>query len=377
MKMLEVKPLLTAGLWAKDSILMIGVHGIGKSDVVRDWALENDIHIETLFLSNQEVGDLIGIPHNVEINGVVIEKWSVPAWLQRMIEASAKGKKCVLFLDEISRAPLDVKQAALQLVLEKKIHEHKLPIDIVDGLDTLIVAADNPDNGKYMVEPMDPALLDRFLSVNVEPDLESWLVWARANKVDPVIRAYLAENESKLHFMPDEGETDDTVSATPRSWAKLAQYTKNFDKISPELHYTIVAGKVGKTIAAQFINFMNNYESIVTIQNVEELTENLVKAKPDVHITVVGKAIKELIEDSAAIQIQELTQGLLTKYIKGTAQEAYPLMGMLYAINIETLVVLFKKIAKESPAAYKQLVNFDVELNQKLLFIKAAEAIVV
>ncbi len=80
MKMLEVKHLLTAGLCANDSILLIGVHGIGKSDVVRDWAIENNIHIETLFLSNQEPADLIGIPH---INNGVTQ-WAEPSWMSNL-----------------------------------------------------------------------------------------------------------------------------------------------------------------------------------------------------------------------------------------------------------------------------------------------------
>ncbi len=286
-----------------------------------------------------------------------------------------KSVKTALFLDEISRAPLDVKQAALQLVLEKKLHLHHLPI--VNGNMTMVIAADNPDNGNYMVEPMDPALLDRFLSVEVEPDLASWLDWAKKNKINPVICAYLAQNESKLHFMPVEGETDNTISASPRSWAKLSNYINNFEKIPIELHYTIIAGKVGKTIAAQFINFMNNYKTIITIKDIEELTNNLLISKPDVHIKVVGEMIKELIEDSATIQIQDLTQGLIAKYINGSVEDAYPLMGMLYAINIEILIVIFKKLSKESPTAYNQLVNFDIKLNNKLLFIEAAKAILI
>lgn len=39
-------------------------------------------------LGQQEVGDLIGIPHNVMRNGVMITEWSKPCWLQNMEEAA-------------------------------------------------------------------------------------------------------------------------------------------------------------------------------------------------------------------------------------------------------------------------------------------------
>jgi len=371
LKISEVKPLITQVQQANDSMLMTGVHGIGKSEVVEDWARENDVHLEILFLSNQEVGDLIGIPHNETVDGRVIEKWSVPSWLDRINQANKEGKQTALFLDEISRAPSDVKQAALQLVLAKKIHEHQLPK--LNGIDTVIIAADNPDNGNYQVEPMDPALLDRFLSVNIEVDVEAWLEWARINDVNKVVRSFIADNQSKLHFMPEEGELSDNISATPRSWSKLGKYIDNDMPI--ELQYSIISGKIGKAIAPQFINYIANYQSIISIEDIENLTFTMLEKTKD--IEKIGKAIKELTEESEAIQLTEITMGLLTKYIDKDVKDSYPLMGMLYGLNIEILVSLFRKISSENPAAYKKIVDFDVKLNNKMLFTRAASAIVV
>jgi hypothetical protein len=373
MKISEVAPLISACQDANDSLLMTGVHGIGKSDVVEEWAKENNVHLEILFLSNQEVGDLIGIPHNRVENGKTIEEWSVPSWLDRMNTANANGQKTALFLDEISRAPSDVKQAALQLVLAKKIHEHKLPT--LNDTDTVIIAADNPDNGNYQVEPMDPALLDRFLTVDVDIDVEAWLEWARKKNVNKIIRAFIADNPTKLHFVPDEGEMADKTSATPRSWAKLGSYVDNFQNIGTDLHYNIIAGKVGKAFAAQLINFISNYETLISIEDVEELTADL--RKKTNNIEMIGSAIAELISESESVQITEITMALINKYIDGTADEAYPLMAMLYGLHIEILISVFKKLAKENPSHYKQVVEFDTAINKKRLFIKAADAIVV
>ena len=82
------KEIIEASVLADDSVLMKGPHGIGKSNIVKQFAKENGYHLEELFLSHQEVGDVIGIPHIVEKEGVQVTTWSKPIWLQRMDEAA-------------------------------------------------------------------------------------------------------------------------------------------------------------------------------------------------------------------------------------------------------------------------------------------------
>ena len=272
MKMQDLGNLLTAAHQADDSVLLTGLHGIGKTEIAIQWAKENNIHMEVLYLSNQEVGDLIGIPKVSKVNGEDVTLWTVPIWLQRLNEAAEEGKRTAVFLDEFSRAPLDIRQAALQLVLDRKIHQHHLPV--VNGQRTFIIAADNPDNGDYAVETLDPALLDRFLSIPVEIDVQGWLDWARGKNVNKIVRAFIADNPSKLHFMPEEG-SDDMIGATPRSWTKLAAFIDNINDIPKELHYPIINGKIGKALSAQFLNFMNNYKSMISIEDIEALVKEL------------------------------------------------------------------------------------------------------
>jgi len=346
MKISDVKPILTASMEAKDSIIMTGVHGIGKSEVVKEWAEENDIALEILYLSSNEVGDLIGVPYNKVVDGRQIESWSVPSWLDNLHQTSKQGKKCALFLDEISRAALDVRQASLQLVLDKKIHQHKLPEN------TLVVAADNPDNGLYQVEAMDPALLDRFLAIDVEVDVEGWLKWARGKKVNPIVRDFIAENPKKLHFIPNEG-ADCNISATPRSWTKLASYIDNIDNIPKAVHYQIIKGKIGTALAAQFLNFIQNYSKMVSVEDIEDLTSKLLKSTKD--IEKIGEGIRELIKDTEVVQKEELLITLINKYTQKTAEESYPMLGTLYALDFENLAGILKKYQTNENEKYLKI----------------------
>jgi MoxR-like ATPase len=60
------------------SVLVKGVHGIGKSERAEAYARNKNYHSEVLFLSHQETGDLIGIPYLED--GAT--NWSTPIWLQ-------------------------------------------------------------------------------------------------------------------------------------------------------------------------------------------------------------------------------------------------------------------------------------------------------
>ena len=381
--------MLTAAYWADDTVLMVGLHGIGKTDVVRQWANKNNFHLEVLYLANQEVGDLIGLPKTLDYNvpdGVdedgepkfrteSLTIWTKPIWLQKLDEA-AKTQPTVLFLDELSRAPLDVRQAALQLILDREIHQHQLPTH--EGMRTLIVAADNPDNGDYNVETLDPALLDRFLSVNVEVDVSSWLQWARENKVNKMVTGFIAENNSKLHWMPDEGAmtpegTPDNVGATPRSWTKLAKFIDNLENTPRELHYQIMKGKVGSALASQFNIYLRDYNDSVSIKDIETLVEEVQKKTSN--IEKLGLAVEELIDQTEAIQKTELAHSMIEKYIDLPDEECIPMMALLYALPIETINGLLKALKTDNREQYSKIANIDKALNKKGLFLKIVSKI--
>ncbi len=80
--------------------------------------------------------------------------------LQELVKYK-KAKRSVLFLDEMNRSATDTLNASLQLVLDRRLNDHRLPI--VNGRPTLVAAAINPADADYTVNTFDPALLDRFI----------------------------------------------------------------------------------------------------------------------------------------------------------------------------------------------------------------------
>jgi len=354
----SAKRVIVAASKVDDTVIMEGVHGIGKSDILKQFAKEENYHLETLFLSQQEVGDLIGIPNITEVDGNMLTTWSVPIWLQRMREAAAEGKHCVLFLDELNRAPIDVRQSALQLVLERQIHEHLLPE--VDGQRTLVVAAINPADTNYQTDELDPALLDRFLHITVDVDVKAWLNWARENKINQVVQDFIIDNPKFLHFTPNEG-----FGSTPRSWSKLASYIDIIDDIPADILTPIIKGKIGAENSGLFFSFLKNYVNVVTVEDIEAVVSDN-SDKTD-NIEEIAKIIRQLVVKSEAPQKIELAHRLGDKYL---GQDSLVLLAYLYAMEPEICISFLKRIKAEDPQGYVKLAALDGVVNDTQLFVR-------
>lgn len=357
------KEIIRAAALADDTVILEGVHGIGKSDIAKQLEKEDGYHLETLFLSHQETGDLIGIPHIITHDNISITTWSVPIWLQRMNNAAAQGKKCMLFLDELNRAPIDVRQTALQLVLERQIHEHSLPT--VNGFRTMIIAAINPSDS-YQVDELDPALLDRFLHVQLEPDAKSWLVWARKKGVNGVVCDFISEYPDRIHWTPKDGG----IGATPRSWTKLADFMDKTDKISQDILFQIMKGKIGTELASQFYTFYKNYVDVVKMEDIVDLVnKNKDKVKK---IEELSDMIHNLMIKTEAIQKNDMAIQMADRFMD--EDDILPFLAYLYSLEVEICVAFLKSYRKDEPQKYKKIAEVDAELNNKELFKRVVQA---
>ena len=324
------------------SVLLKGVHGIGKSERVEAYAKKHGYHCEVLFLSHQETGDLIGIPFLENGNTI----WSVPIWLQRIYDAAAKGLQCVLFLDELNRARLDVRQTSLQLCLSKQIHQHKLPAN------TLVVAAINPEDGDYQVSELDEALKDRFVTFTLKPDVEEWIDWAKNNDVHRNVISFVLDNPDKIWI---KIENDDN-QPTPRSWKMVSDFLKvlekeNFAKDENKMiMQTFVSGKIGRTVGSQFVTFYETANDF-NVDAVEKAVEKIKNKKKD-NVDVAIKKLSAIIENVEVLKLHFVVEELIKKYVPKTTDKpedeifeiAYPLMALLYSLPLEVLHSILKSI---------------------------------
>ena len=193
---------------ANHPVLLRGRHGIGKSSVIYQYAESIGLPIVERRASQMTEGDLLGLPTVDE--GVT--SFCPPDWL-----AMACDTPVVLFLDEVDRATLEVRQGIFELCDSRKLAGHVLHPD------TLIFAAVNGGThagaASYQVGEMDPAELDRYTVFDVEPSIDDWISWAVVN-CDSLVTDFIRNNTEHLEHNDDP--EPNKVYPSRRSWARFS-----------------------------------------------------------------------------------------------------------------------------------------------------------
>jgi hypothetical protein len=243
LKPTDVQSALTVCLNTRQPAVLWGEPGIGKSQIVQATAAQLGLMVQDVRAVLLDPVDLRGLPH---VNGDGRAHWAIPEFLPR----DGSG---VLFLDELNRAPQLVQNACFQLVLDRKLGEYTLP----DGW--RVVAACNRESDGGGVSRMSSALSNRFLHINVVPDLDDWCRWAVRAGIDPLLIAFLRFRPELLHCF----DRNARAFPSPRSWSFVAGIRAQNPATALEL--ALVAGSVGHAAAIEYMAFVRLYRSIPSI----------------------------------------------------------------------------------------------------------------
>jgi hypothetical protein len=271
MKLLEAYKIVKTSIRNNTPIMLWGPPGIGKSSLIHQISEELNREVLDLRLAQLEPTDLRGVPMpNRETNRA---QWFLPAfWPVRAEEDTTRevvdtsGKKPVtkkvvvkkgccptgpgiVFLDEIEKAPVSVKNASLQLVLDRMIGTYKLPDDWA-----LVCAGNREEDGCFSA-PLGAALSNRMIHLSIEPDVESWASWARDNSVTEDIIGF-------LHFKPEllYKQTEDHAFPSPRSWVMGSELITSVKTQREQKE--LLGASVGRGAASEYTVWANVYKSV-------------------------------------------------------------------------------------------------------------------
>ena len=245
--------------------LVIGESGIGKTALAKKLAKDNNwslVVIDGNLLKEGEIGGLPTIESymTVDSNGNRLEKkttiYAVHTKLREIDEEINKGKRVLLFIDEINRCEHTVQQELMNLILNREINGYKLHDDVN------ILAAMNPSSKygsdfDYQVVDMDAAQENRFVWLNMESDHKAWLKWAMESGIEQKVIEFIGVFPEYLHKI-----NEDDVRATPRSYERVSkafkEYKERKDSIPKAVFLNVIKGNVGKVIAEEFVNFVES-----------------------------------------------------------------------------------------------------------------------
>lgn len=229
---------------ATQNIMLMGKHGIGKSQILEKFYTAKGCKVVSLFLGQMsDPGDLIGIPHKNEETGHT--EFMPPYWFP------TDDTPVVLFLDELNRARPEVLQTIMDLALNRKLAGRSLPAG------SRIISAVN--NGEeYQLTDLDPALVSRFNIYEFVPSVQDWLLWANKNGVDERISSYIAANPKALDNQMAI-EDMENLEKTPdrRAWVRVSEIISG-KEVLKQSHKSMIAGIVGGVAANRFFEFLDH-----------------------------------------------------------------------------------------------------------------------
>ena len=221
------------------NVMLVGNHGIGKSEILTAYFSAKGMPVIALFLGQMsDPGDIIGLPDKDPVSGKTI--FRPPYWFP------TDGKPVVLFLDELNRARPEILQTVMDLALNRKLAGKKLP----DG--SRIISAVNLGD-QYQLTDLDPALVSRFNIVNFKPTVAEWLLWARKEVLDSRVIDFISNNRLWLDKDPDMKDGADMgLDKTPdrRAWKRVSDIINgrhNLTAVDGKVISSIVGGKAAST----------------------------------------------------------------------------------------------------------------------------------
>lgn len=339
---------------ANQNIMLVGKHGIGKSQILENYYASKNEKVVTLFLGQMsDPGDLIGLPEKNEKTGKT--DFMLPYWFP------TDEKPIILFLDELNRARPEVLQTIMDLTLNRKLAGKSLPKG------SRIISAVNSGN-EYQLTDLDPALVSRFNIYNFEPTVEDWLKWAEKSQIDYRIINFINENPEFLDLLENDFQSENLERFPDRrSWERVSQIIKNFENLG-ELEKMLVSGIIGNKATATFFRFIseNNLPSAKEIlENDFENTKNKLGKLEKINFTQINVSLFKYIESQIfeKAQIEKISENLekYFDYLETSSQKEMQ-AHFISLCNAEKYPKTLVFISNQNKNLYKKILDFCSEI---------------
>lgn len=296
-------------MWAKYGVLYItSKPGVAKSALGKSIADKMGFRYMDLRLSMVDETDVGLYPSvaEVESNGKTVKclDFVVPRWA---IEANKQPT--IIHFEELNRASQQVRNAALQLLLERQIGT-----EFSFNENVLMMSSGNlGEEDGTDVEEFDAALNNRLIHVNHSLSVDEWINDFAKTNVHKLIVSYIQAHPEQMY----KSASENTKSyATPRSWTMMSEFiVANFGENSSPREFLpllkeVASGYIGNS-AMKFVQYCEDMLNI-SIQDVldryDTIKKDLEKYNRDKN--------SELIQSLKELDITKLTDKQLANVVK-------------------------------------------------------------
>ena len=293
-------------MWAKYGVLFISSKpGVAKSAIGRSIAEKMGFAYLDMRLSMSDESDF-KYPYledgTFEGKPIKVSGYAVPKWAYE-----ANQRPTLIHFEELNRAPQFVRNAALQILLEREIGEFKFNSNVI-----MMASGNLGDEDGTDVEEFDSALNNRLIHIPHSLGVEEWLGDFASTGCHKLITSFIKAHPEQMY------KTSDNTKgyATPRSWTMLSKFiTENWGMdASPReflpLLKEVASGYVGNS-AMKFIQYCEDMLNI----SINDVLNDYDRIKKDLEKYNRDKN-SELIQSLKEIDITKLTDKQLDNCVK-------------------------------------------------------------
>lgn len=341
-KLTERERLYYQVIKAKSGVLFITAKpGVAKSAIARSIADKMDMAYEDVRLSMSDETDF-KFPHITTIDDVKVSDYAVPRWA-----FEANKRPTILHFEELNRAPQFVRNAALQILLERQIGNFKFNDNVF-----MMASGNLGDEDGTDVEEFDSALNNRLIHYPHTLSYQEWIDNFAQEKVHPSIVSFI--NAYPDYLYQDAGENTKAY-ATPRSWTFLSDFIiesigkKSNSQEVRSLIQGIAFSYIGNT-SNKFLKYLEEQSTLNIndiIDNFDGVKKTLEKFQRDKKSELI-QSLKEMdIKEFKKVQVENTVKFLKT--VQEDELTAYLLHIIdteedIYVDNIVSLLKPFKTI---------------------------------
>jgi hypothetical protein len=293
-------------MWAKYGVLFISSKpGIAKSAIGRSIAEKMGFRYLDIRLSMSDESDF-KYPYleDSQSDGkyIKVSGYAVPRWA-----FESNSQPTLIHFEELNRAPQFVRNAALQILLEREIGEFKFNNNVI-----MMASGNLGDEDGADVEEFDSALNNRLIHISHSLSVEEWLGDFAYNNCHKLITSFIKAHPEQMYKTSDNTK----AYATPRSWTMMSKFiTENWGMdASPReflpLLKEVATGYIGNS-AMKFIQYCEDMLNI----SIQDVIDNYDRVKKDLEKYNRDKN-SELIQSLKELDISKFTEKQLANIVK-------------------------------------------------------------
>jgi len=264
-----------------------GESGIGKTSIIEQYAASKEMDCIIMGVASLDHIEFYGRTVSTDIvagfndQKFTVFKKSIPNWVSTILQNHKNNKETLLFIDELNRAEPQNLQSLMNLILKKEFGSDsiKLPESL------FIVCAGNPiDDGNYLVESLDKAMLSRMAIVKVKTTLASWkknyaLLYDKKNnrqRIHPLIISYLDDNRADFLLESAEDDMSDP-GMDPRRWDMISRLLYSYEKNATNANnlLTLLSTVSSKEVTPKLVNYLKSSKVLTFSKIQKQLAEFL------------------------------------------------------------------------------------------------------